>query len=295
MAFKPREIAVTITQQKTSQQSKLLPNNLACNSFNRYIDVQISLYATVIKSIEKGTPFNREAWVYYYNTKNPDTPTSSITAYRSMKKFERLGFIERKDCHNYVLTERGRIVALSFKKTLMMINRWLKMGQKEAVENYFLTYASEQLKGQLKGFFDCSYIEQTKNRITNISSRLYGSFVDHVTMTPEERMLKNIKKRNLGIEKHEIEQLFKLIRHNVGFIKDPKWFEVFNALLQTANKWLQTCKTLWTDGADYFINMWLKMGQKAFTKPEQLNEILNRLLNNNREEWEYDSLAYSIE
>jgi hypothetical protein len=111
-------------------------------------------------------------------------------------------------------------------------------------------------------------------------------------------MIKNIKKRNSHfIEEKDLNGIFSLVRKSVGFIPKKRWFDEFDRCLKTAYDWLMHCRERYKkDGDKYFASMWKKMGSNAwFDNADDLYNILEKLITNNREEWERDNLTYSIE
>lgn len=294
------EIAVNITHTETSQQSILITNHLASkNTKKRSEEIYISYLATLISAATKGEDFKQERWRTSDRVVEKFGHISREHVSRMTSLLIHFGLFEKVDRHFYKITDRGKeVYQKGFKYQICRILELKRIG-----ENYVFDYLADMSNSIKKAvnhssdhvLLGCSYIEETKDELINISQSLFGSFVDHISLSPEERMLKNIKKRDFGIDEKDIDTLFAMVRRNVGYIKNKRWFDEFNRCFQTAANWLKQCRETWEDGETYFSTMWTKMGRsKTFISAEQLYELLDKLINNNREEWERDNITYSF-
>ena len=283
---------MNITQQVSCQQTKNNPKEIAQNSFQRAEKWFVSLFARVEYYEKNSLPMSIAKWVENYNWNHPEEEISEKTAYRHLNALIDLGLVERISVHKYKLTEQGHIVKDSgFANTLKKFYQWKRMGRIDAIKEFFLSATKQQLSNQLSSFSYCSYIEGTKDAFLNISNSLFGSFANHITKSPEERMKMNIKRRNLdvlGIKKDDFDILFSMIRRDIGFIKNKRWFDEFVECLKVASEWLNYARDVWNDGSDYFSTMWIRTlkNKRRFASADELHHLLDKIIQNNREDWE---------
>jgi DNA-binding transcriptional ArsR family regulator len=280
MAFKPREIAMTIPQAISSQQSNKLPNNTAKNTKIRTKEIDVSLAATIIKAATQETYFSQVAYVDF-KAKDLDGGLAKDTVSRKIKLFIEYGIIEKLKRGFYRLTALGKILhERGFKYHLERIADIRRRG-KEEVKKYLKsmsdgTLFQSSLQSNLLASVR-SYIELTKERISsNISHRHPSACEKSLSLNTDERMFRDIKKRNPDIEDQDLELVFSLVRGNVGFIKNDLWLEEFNQCIKDGLELYTKFEETFKDKAETFIKAWRNAGKRGwFKSANKLKAVLN--------------------
>ncbi len=260
-----------------------MQNNTALNSIERSEGMFVSYFATLFSADENNADFKQVRWRTSDGVREKFGNISYEHVSRMTKLLIQTGLVEKADKYRYKITDLGKLLyQKGFKYQSICLLEEKRKGKEYLLK--FISDMSNSLQKQCNHISDHilsmrSYIEVTKDEFLNISQRHPSSFEKSLLLNTDERMLWDIKRRNKGTEDHELETIFSMVRRNVGYIKDKKWFDKLDLCIKEAIKLLNECKEKWgKDGADIFSSAWGKCQTKWFTSADQISRVMRHRL-----------------